>query len=113
MTFSLASLDPATRQAFRDELLAIADTKLVLGNWYARQQRWGNAQQAYFEALRRAPHNADYAFNLAVSLDRMGQAQAARTYYENALELAASGGATFDATAVRERVVQLAPLATP
>jgi 1,2-phenylacetyl-CoA epoxidase catalytic subunit len=35
MTFSLASLEPAVRQSLRDELLAIADTKLVLGNWYA------------------------------------------------------------------------------
>lgn len=35
MTFSLATLDPAPRRLLRDELLAIADTKLVLGNWYA------------------------------------------------------------------------------
>lgn len=35
MVFSLAGLDPKTRAAFRDDLLAIADTKLVLGNFYA------------------------------------------------------------------------------
>jgi len=35
MAFSLGSLDPAPRRTLRDELLVIADSKLVLGNWYA------------------------------------------------------------------------------
>ena len=59
----------------------------TLGNFYAEQNRWGDAQAAYFEAYRAAPGNADYAFNLAVSLDRLHQPEAARAYYEKALSL--------------------------
>ena len=51
--------------------------RFALGNWYARQGRWADAQQAHFAAMRLDPDNADYVFNLAVSLDRMGQEQAA------------------------------------
>ncbi|MGB8410358.1 MAG: hypothetical protein WCE58_10690, partial [Gallionella sp.] len=45
----------------------------ALGNSYAEQARWGEAQQAYFNAYRLEPDNAELAFNLAVSLDRLGQ----------------------------------------
>ena len=77
----------------------------TLGNLYAAQARWNDAQAAYFEAWRGAPDNADYAFNLAVSLDQLHQAPAALTYYEKAL---ASGGAhRFDRTQAEARVQQL------
>lgn len=62
----------------------------TLGNLYAEQNRWGDAQAAYFEAYRAMPGNADYAFNLAVSLDRLRQPQAALGYYEKALSLGGS-----------------------
>ncbi|MHB1213431.1 MAG: tetratricopeptide repeat protein [Thiobacillus sp.] len=61
----------------------------TLGNLYAEEARWTDAQAAYFEAWRGAPDNGDYAFNLAVSLDQLHQVAAALTYYEKAL---ASGG---------------------
>ena len=77
----------------------------ALGNLYAGQGRWGDAQAAYFEAYRGAPDNADYAFNLAVSLDQLRQYPAALTYYEKAL---ASGGAhRFDRAQAEARVQQL------
>lgn len=77
----------------------------TLGNLYAGQARWNDAQAAYFEAYRGAPDNADYAFNLAVSLDQLRQVAAALTYYEKAL---ASGGAhRFDRTQAEARVQQL------
>lgn len=77
----------------------------TLGNLYAEQSRWNDAQTAYFEALRGAPGNADYAFNLAVSLDQLRQYPAALTYYEKAL---ASGGAhRFDRAQAEARVRQL------
>jgi tetratricopeptide (TPR) repeat protein len=80
----------------------------TLGNLYADQQRWGDAQAAYFEAYRGAPDNADYAFNLAVSLDQLRQYPAALTYYEKAL---ASGGAhRFDRAQAEARVQQLESL---
>ncbi len=77
----------------------------TLGNLYADQKRWNDAQAAYFEAYRSAPDNADYAFNLAVSLDQLHQFSVARTYYEKAL---ASGGVhRFDRAQAVTRVQQL------
>jgi tetratricopeptide (TPR) repeat protein len=74
----------------------------TLGNLYADQQRWADAQAAYFEAYRGAPENADYAYNLAVSLDQLRQYAAALGYYERAL--AAGGVHRFDRAAAEERV---------
>lgn len=77
----------------------------TLGNLYVEQNRWGDAQMAYFEAFRAAPGNADYAFNLAVSLDRLHQTQAALGYYEKALSLA--GNPRFDRAQAELRVRQI------
>jgi Tfp pilus assembly protein PilF len=80
----------------------------TLGNLYAEQGRWLDAQPAYFEAYRGAPDNADYAFNLAVSLDQLRQYPAALTYYEKAL---ASGDVhRFDRAQAEARVQQLKTL---
>jgi len=77
----------------------------TLGNLYAGQGRWDDAQPAYFEAYRGAPDNADYAFNLAVSLDQLHQYPSALTYYEKAL---ATGGVhQYDRAQAETRVRQL------
>lgn len=77
----------------------------TLGNLYADQKRWSDAQAAYFEAYRNAPDNADYAFNLAVSLDQLRQTPAALRYYEKAI---ATGGVhRFDRAQAEVRVQQL------
>jgi tetratricopeptide (TPR) repeat protein len=80
----------------------------TLGNLYAGQGRWIDAQAAYFEAFRSAPDNADYAFNLAVSLDQLQQYPSALTYYEKAL--AGSGVHRFDRAQAEARVQQLKSL---
>lgn len=77
----------------------------TLGNLYADQKRWSDAQAAYFEAYRSAPDNADYAFNLAVSLDQLRQTVAALRYYEKALLI--GGVHRFDRTQAEARVQQL------
>lgn len=77
----------------------------TLGNLYADQGRWNDAQGAYFEAYRGAPEIADYAFNLAVSLDQLRQYAAALTYYEKAL--AGAGAHRFDRIQAEARVRQL------
>jgi hypothetical protein len=77
----------------------------TLGNLYAEQVRWNDAQAAYFEALRGAPDNGDYAFNLAVSLDQLNQYPAALTYYEKAL--ASRGAHRFDRAQAEARIQQL------
>jgi tetratricopeptide (TPR) repeat protein len=77
----------------------------TLGNLYADQGRWNDAQTAYFEAYRGAPNNADYAFNLAVSLDQLRQTAAALRYYEKALAI--GGVHRFDRAQAEARVQQL------
>lgn len=74
-----------------------------LGNLYASQRRWSEAQQAYFNAYRADSRNADYAFNLAVSLDRLGKPRQALEYYRRALETAGQQSA-FSTDAVRTRI---------
>lgn len=82
-----------------------AELYQALGNLYAGQGRWSDAQAAYFEAFRDAPGNADYAFNLAVSLDQLQQYPSALTYYEKALAL--GGAHRYDRAQAEARVRQL------
>jgi len=82
--------------------------RFTLGNMYAEQNRWREAQSAYFAAYRLQIGNPDYAYNLAVSLDRLGKAAAAAGYYRRALELARDNGAAFDQPSVHDRLLRLA-----
>lgn len=76
-----------------------------LGNLYAEQNQWAEAQDAYFNASRYAPNNADYAFNVAVSLDQLGKASLALSQYQRALELLnKSGAASPDRAAIEARI---------
>jgi tetratricopeptide (TPR) repeat protein len=79
----------------------------ALGNLYAREGRWPDAQQQYFKAVAAAPENADYAFNLAVGLDRLGQGKLALNYYRRALSLNPGGAVDFDRNAAALRVREL------
>ena len=80
----------------------------TLGNMYAGQNRWGEAQASYFDAYRLQSGNPDYTYNLAVSLDQLGKGGAAAGYYSQALELAAENGVIFDQPSVRDRLLRLA-----
>lgn len=75
-----------------------------LGKLYAAQSRWSEAQQAFFDAYRLDTTNPDYAFNLAVSLDRLGQSASALDYYNSALQLSNNIPAGFNSAAVYERI---------
>lgn len=79
----------------------------ALGNLYAQQGRWPDAQQTYFRAYTAAPDNADYAYNLAIGLDRLNQGKLALTYYQRALALGQDKPAGFDRTALRQRMHEL------
>ena len=83
-----------------------------LGNLYARHNRWADAQQAYFQALPNHPDNPDYNYNLAVSLDRIGQRQAALKYYDTAVTLTDSGHAGFDSAVALARIQAINSAAT-
>jgi tetratricopeptide (TPR) repeat protein len=90
--------DPTAVESHIKNMLArkpdAANLHASLGNLYAEQNQWPAAQEAYFNASRLAPNNADYAFNLAISLDQMGKAKLALKQYERALELVNQSGST-------------------
>lgn len=79
----------------------------TLGNQFAQQGRWAEAQQEYFKAFSAEPENPDFAYNLAVSLDHLRQPKLALDYYRRAVALANARGASFDAAAAQERIAQL------
>jgi tetratricopeptide (TPR) repeat protein len=79
----------------------------TLGNEYARQGRWGEAQQAYFKAYSEDADNPDFAYNLAVSLDHLSKPGLALEYYRRALALAAKRSASFDQSSAQKRVKEL------
>ena len=74
----------------------------ALGNYYSQTARWVMASQSYATAVGLSPDTADYLYNLAVTLDNLGDSQAAIETYERALALSETGFYTFsvmDATA--------------
>lgn len=95
---ALAGLTRSERHApiqaesrLKDSLASQPDaigTQLALGDALAAQQRWAEAQQAYFQAHSLAPENPDIAYNLAVALDHLGQRRPAAGFYRQALRLA-------------------------
>jgi tetratricopeptide (TPR) repeat protein len=104
-------LDPVQVES-RVKTLIAADREanvlyFTLGNQYAQQGRWAEAQQAYFKAFATDPDNPDFAFNIAVSLDQLRQPKLALEYYRRALALAEKRSASFAPEAARARVQQL------
>lgn len=91
----------------------VAPLHFALGNFYAANQRWSEAQPAYFDALLNAnrsnsgPVSPDYAFNLAVSLEQLQQPGAALNYYRQAQELAMNSTPGFDQNLLRSRLAFL------
>ena len=79
----------------------------ALGNQYAQQARWAEAQAAFFKAYSGDSENADFAFNLAVSLDQLRQKALALQYYQRAIALAANRPVSFELTQIYIRVQEL------
>ncbi len=103
--------DPVLAESRIKSLLATqpdsAALQFALGNLYARQNRWSDAQQAYFQALAGDTGNPDYLFNLAVSLDQLHQAKLAGQYYTRALAAAENRPAAFDLRQAADRLSEL------
>ncbi len=81
-----------------------------LGNVYAKQRRWAAAQQAFFNAYRLDATNADYVFNLAVSLDQLDQYDTALVFYKTAINLATNSFARFNPALANNRIIVLSKL---
>ena len=92
--------DPVRAESRLKILLAaqpdIFSANAALGNLYAAQNRWREAQAAYLRACSAAPEEADVLFNLAVSLDQLHESESAGHYYRRALQAAVNRPAGFD-----------------
>lgn len=106
-----AAADESTLKALLREQPGAAHLHFALGLQYVGTGRWPDAQSAFFEAVRHDPANADYAYNLAVSLDQLGKGSLAAAWYRRALELAGASS-LFDRQAASDRLAVLEPAAS-
>jgi Flp pilus assembly protein TadD len=81
----------------------------ALGKMLARQGRWLEAQETFYQAWAADPTQPDVAFNLAVTLERIRQPLPALSFYRRALELAQTHSARFNPAVAQERVAALTP----
>ncbi len=80
----------------------------ALGNLYATQGQWEQAQAAYFEAHHLQPLHADYSYNLAVALDQMRLPGPALQYYLKAQSLSETkSNILFDRAKLNRRIAEL------
>ena len=104
--------DPAAAESKLKQLIArepLASLYFTLGNLYGDQSRWAEAQQAYFQAHQMEQSNPDYAYNLAVGLEHIGQPRLAASFYQRAVEQAKSKGRVgFNLAQAQDRIRQLA-----
>jgi len=114
---TLGEIDPIEHEQELQRLIQqypnVAPLSFALGNLYAAQKRWNEAQSAYFDAFlfaRRSNEgaiNPDYAYNLAVSLEQLRQPEAALDYYRQAQTLAMAFSPGFDRQELNRRIAFL------
>jgi tetratricopeptide (TPR) repeat protein len=104
--------DPLAAETRLKQLIARDPSPFLyftLGNVYADQSRWAQAQQAYFQAHHLEPTNPEYAFNLAVGMEHLSQPKVALGFYRQAVKLAETRGrANFSVPQAQERIARLA-----
>jgi Flp pilus assembly protein TadD len=111
-TAGLANLDETKPDTLNESKLKFmlkqqpgaAHLHFALGNFYSRQSKWPEAQSSYFSAWQGDSGNADYAFNLAVSLDHIGKQEEAVRFYRICLELASEQNISFSVQTVNDRL---------
>ena len=104
---ALSELDESRLKRLLRQQPDNAPVNFALGNISAKQKKWPQAQAYYFRAWMADDSNPDYAFNLAVSLDRIGKLQQARRFYRRSLELAAGRNPGFSTDVARARLQAL------
>lgn len=118
-TAAIASLrnDESNVKQDEDYLLSMIDKNpddphlnFALGNVYAQQGRWKIAQQQYFNAWQHDVDNADYVFNLAVSMDQLSKPEQAISFYQDSLKKADNKQVSFSREAVQKRIEELSEL---
>ena len=106
-----SQIDPGIAESRLKSLSAaqpeLAAPQFALGNLYARNGRWNEAQQAYFRAYGAEQDNPDILYNLAVSLEHLRQNKLAAQYYSLAIAAAQSRPAGFDLVQAAARLQSL------
>jgi len=104
-------IDPLQAESRLKTLLATQPDmpylNFALGNLYASQNRWDEAQSAFFKAYSGEPENPDTLFNLAISLDRLNQSRLALHYYNLASVAANNHPSSFDKAQLNARLREL------
>jgi tetratricopeptide (TPR) repeat protein len=85
-----------------------AHLNFALGNIYAKKREWKAAQQSYFNAWQQDSENADYLFNLAVSMDQLNKQEQALKFYKECLLKSNNKQVGFSREAVEKRISELA-----
>ncbi|NOR70425.1 MAG: tetratricopeptide repeat protein [Methylomarinum sp.] len=104
---SLSSQDESKLKFMLQQQPSATHLNFALGNYYARKGRWPEAQAEYFKAWQGNSDNADYIYNLAVSLDQLGKASEALRFYKESLLLANKQNISFSITEVEKRIGQI------
>lgn len=91
-------------KSLSDDYPEDATVKFAMGNHYAKKQDWVEAQKYYFNAYQKSPNNPNYAVNLAVSLDRLGEYSLAKKYYEEALAKSTPANTLYDMKPIKKRL---------
>ena len=86
---------------------ASAAVHFALGNLYAGQRRWAEAQQSYFKAHTADAGNPDTLYNLAISLEHLNQLPLARQFYQQAIQASRQRSAVFDRSEAEKRLAAL------
>ncbi|MDH5389333.1 MAG: hypothetical protein OEY06_12925 [Gammaproteobacteria bacterium] len=79
----------------------------ALGNYYATKGKWPEAQAEYFKAWQGNSDNADYIYNLAVSLDQLGKSNQALRFYKESLVYANNKNISFSKSEVEKRIERI------
>lgn len=104
---SLSSQDESKLKFMLQQQPSATHLNFSLGNYYARKGRWPEAQAEYFKAWQGNSDNADYVFNLAVSLDQLGKTNEALRFYKDSLLHANKKNISFSITEVENRIEQI------
>ena len=104
---SLSSQDESKLKFMLQQQPSATHLNFALGNYYARKGRWPEAQAEYFKAWQGNSGNADYIYNLAVSLDQLGKANEALRFYKESLLQANKQNISFSISEVEKRIGQI------
>jgi Flp pilus assembly protein TadD len=100
--------DPQAEETRLNQLLERSEhpaaVYYTLGVLYYGQNRFGEAERSFDRAFSMEPEQPDYAYNLALALDRLGRTREAARQYVVALNLVNQTNAVFSRDIARARL---------